>query len=119
MIKIVLDLKCHQQKLLVDLSYDQQPTILSFLRRILEISSNTELRAENLELYDKEYILPHLLSSKYIKTDEKYIVREKLLAKKEIKNEKRNAKEKEIQTKKKFVKDSPEKMSSESESESD
>jgi len=88
MIKLHLHLNHFNQKILVDISIEQQPTILSFLTRVLHICSISNVDPHQIQLYDGEYILPHLLSSKYIKSDGNYTVRNMKIGKKEAKEKK-------------------------------
>lgn len=94
MIKLNLDLQHLKLKLMVDISTDQQPTILSFLKRVLSISCIPDVNALELELYDGEYVLPHLLSSKYIKIDGRYTIRNRKIGKKESQASKADEKQK-------------------------
>lgn len=66
MIKLKLTLHDGEEvKMMVDLNPHQQLTVLDFLKRVVDISCMSQHHTD-LEMYDGEYLLPHLLPARYI-----------------------------------------------------
>jgi hypothetical protein len=80
MIKLKLNLESStstpigNKKVLVDLNTNQQLNVLSFLLRVISVCGITDVEAEDLQLSDGEFILPHQLSSNFIHSSKLYEV---------------------------------------------
>jgi hypothetical protein len=74
MIRLNLFIKEIPSRVIVNLDRSHEATVLGFLSRVVEVCELDEVKADQLDIYDESFMLPHKLPSSCLKDGGVYTV---------------------------------------------